>query len=202
MCASLFGGRSDPVSFFAGINVQTAKKSSVCCAESKVWREYYNSVKISRSWPLRFLRASIFAPLYLDRTILWLHAVRATMYRSAVQRFCSVTQFVLRVWRRPDPNNVRRLAFSKNNSFSGVRSNRVMVCASQTLSRKPSAVCGLNTNGIPGFPKVKASTITTMWYSPFPVYCPNCCCKAMYSAPFISSSVASREKGPLTMSSP
>ena len=45
MCASLFGGRSDPVSFFAGVYVQTAKKSSVCCAESKVWGEYYNSVK-------------------------------------------------------------------------------------------------------------------------------------------------------------
>jgi hypothetical protein len=45
MCASLFGGRSDPVSFFAGVYAQTAKKSSVCCAESKVRAEYYNSIK-------------------------------------------------------------------------------------------------------------------------------------------------------------
>jgi len=84
MCASLFGGRSDPVSFLAGIYAQTAKKSSVSCPENKVRGEYYNSVKITPSWPLRFLRASISAPLYLDQTTLRSHAVRATMYRSTV----------------------------------------------------------------------------------------------------------------------
>jgi len=119
MCASLFGGRSDPVSFFAGVYVQTAKKSSVCCAESKVWGEYYNSVK-----NYSVMAASISSSEYFCTSVFGSnHPLISCCWRNHVSICCatlweSETICSSRVWRRPDPNNVRRFVFSKNNSFS------------------------------------------------------------------------------------